>query len=104
MRVQYETDRRASRKEKKRVLDEFTQVAGYPKKSAIPLLTTKPKRHNRTENRRGCPRQYGQEVTRGLRVAWEATDRICSKRLKPFLPELIGIVSISILTLKSARV
>ena len=39
------------------------------------MLTTKPERHNRTKNRRGCPRQYGQEVTGGLRVAWEATDR-----------------------------
>jgi len=27
-----------------------------------------------------------------LRVAWEATDRLCSKRLAPFLPELVGIL------------
>lgn len=27
-----------------------------------------------------------------LRIAWEATDRICSKRLAPFLPELIPIL------------
>ena len=27
-----------------------------------------------------------------LRVAWEATDRLCSKRLHPFLSELIRIL------------
>ena len=74
------------------MLDEFTQVAGYHRKSAIRLLTTKPKPDNHPKHRRGRPRKYGQEVARGLRVAWEATDRICSKRLKPFLPELIDIL------------
>ena len=48
--------RRASRKEKKRILDEFTQVAGYHRKSAIPLLTTKPKRHNRTKSAQALDR------------------------------------------------
>jgi len=78
--------------EKKRNLDEFTEVTGYHRRSAIRLLTTKPKPHNHTKHRRGRRRQYGEEVTGGLRVAWEATDRICSKRLKPFLPELIDIL------------
>jgi hypothetical protein len=27
-----------------------------------------------------------------LKVAWEATDRLCSKRFHPFLPELVGIL------------
>jgi hypothetical protein len=27
-----------------------------------------------------------------LRTAWEATDRLCSKRLQPFLPELIPVL------------
>jgi len=31
-------------------------------------------------------------VAGALRVAWEATDRLCSKRLHPFLPELVMIL------------
>jgi hypothetical protein len=31
----------------------------------------------------------GYEVTRVLKIAWEATGRVCSKLLAPFLPELI---------------
>jgi hypothetical protein len=27
-----------------------------------------------------------------LKIAWEATDRLCSKRFQPFLPELAGIL------------
>ena len=27
-----------------------------------------------------------------LKIAWEATDRLCSRRLDPFLPELVGIL------------
>jgi hypothetical protein len=27
-----------------------------------------------------------------LRVVWEASDRLCSKRLRPFIPELVGIM------------
>jgi hypothetical protein len=27
-----------------------------------------------------------------LKVAWEASDCLCSKRLQPFLPELVGIL------------
>ena len=80
----------ASREDKKDILDEFTGVTGYHRKAAIRLINTRPK--TRTEHRRGRRRQYGVEVAEGLRVAWEATDRICSKRLKPFLPELMDIL------------
>ena len=32
------------------------------------------------------------EYTEAVRVAWEATDRLCSKRLQPFLPELVKVL------------
>jgi len=77
----------ASKKEKGRILDEFTKVIGYHRKAAIRLL----RRGNqpKVNKKRGRPRQYGAAVVGALRVAWEATDRLCSKRLHPFLPELI---------------
>ena len=81
---------RASKKEKGTILDEFTKVVGYHRKAAIRLL----RRGNnpRAKQRRGRPRQYGAAVAGALRVAWESTDRLCSKRLHPFLPELVKVL------------
>ena len=72
--------KRASRNEKGRILGEFTRVTGYHRKGAIRLLRrgTRP-----PMGRRGRRRQYGQEVAAALRVVWEATDRLCSRRLHP---------------------
>jgi hypothetical protein len=35
---------------------------------------------------------YGPLVVEALRAVWEASDRLCSKRLKPFLPELLSVM------------
>ena len=80
----------ASKKEKGRILDECTKVVGCYRKAAIRLL----RRIDQVGvNRRwGCPKQYGAPVADALRVAWEATDRLCSKRLHPFLPELVKVL------------
>lgn len=40
----------------------------------------------------GAPGRYGPAVTEALRVVWEATDRLCSRRLHPFLPEVVKIL------------
>jgi len=79
-----------SRKEKGRILDEFTRVTGYHRKAAIRLFT-----HSGTKGsgrRRGRAKQYGLAVVGALKAAWEAGDRICSRRLQPFLPELVQIL------------
>ena len=81
--------RRANREEKGHILDEFTQVTGYHRKAAIRLLRSNPRPLTRRRGRR-C--QYGPEVATALRVLWEATDRLCSRRLYPFLPELVSIL------------
>jgi len=77
----------ASKKEKGRILDEFTHVTGYHRKAAIRLLSRG--NESGTNKRHGRPRQYNASVAGALRVTWEATDRLCSKRLHPFLPELV---------------
>ena len=82
--------RRASRPEKARLLDEFTQVTGYHRKSAIRRLA-------QTEAKgKGVPagrsKQYGLRAAEALNVAWQAADQLCSKRLKPFLPQLLDIL------------
>ena len=81
---------RASKKEKGRILDEFVSVTRYHRKSAIRLLHRKPR--GLPWRRRGRPRQYGSRTVEALKVAWEATDRLCSRRLQPFLPELIKVL------------
>ena len=80
----------ADRSEKTRILDEFTRVTGYHRKAAIRLLGQTGGRPK--GRRRGRRRQYGQEVTEALKVVWESTDRLCSKRLQPFLPELTEVL------------
>lgn len=80
---------KGNKAQKKALLDEFCLTTGYHRKSAIRLMRRPPKRSSK---HRGRPRTYGSEVIIALRVAWEATDRICSKRLAPFLPELIPVL------------
>ena len=81
---------RASKKEKGQILDEFTKVTACHRKAAIRLLHRE--KQSRTNKKHGRPRQYGIAAAEALRVAWEATDRLCSKRLHPFLPELVKIL------------
>ena len=78
---------KASREEKGKMLDEFTKVTGLHRKAAIRLL----KRVSvpTVSKRCGRQRKYGLEVAGALKTVWEASDRLCSKRLKPFLPEMV---------------
>jgi len=80
----------ASKMEKGKILDEFTKVIGCHRKAAIRLLHRGNQQGAR--KKRGRPRQYGIAIAEALRVVWEATDRLCSKRLHPFLPELVKIL------------
>jgi hypothetical protein len=72
------------------MLDEFTEVTGLHRKAAIRLLNRQGQPV--TSKRRGRKRKYGTEVTEALRVVWEASDRLCSRRLQPFLPEMVRIL------------
>jgi hypothetical protein len=81
---------RASKVEKGRILDEFMQVTDVHRKAAIRLLN----RINQPGigKRRGRPRTYGSDVSGMLKAIWEASDRLCSKRLRPFLPEMVKVL------------
>jgi len=79
--------RLASRREKSRLLDEFCRLTNRDRKVAIRLLRHPPKRARR---RAGRPRQYLSTLRPALEQVWEASDYLCSKRLAPFLPELIA--------------
>lgn len=73
-------------KEKQRVLDGFVAATGYNRKHAIVLLNGASTEVS-TPNQR--VRKYDNEVTDALIEIWKASNRICSKRLIPFLPTII---------------
>jgi len=81
---------RAPKKKKTEILDEFVANTGLHRKAAIRMLS----RRNRPPGRKrsGRPKLYDLEVMAALKVAWEATNCLCSKRLQPFLPELVDIL------------
>lgn len=78
--------RGASRVEKSRILDEFVAVTGYHRKHAVRLLSSTPRCPRPTRSR---PCIYDDAVREALIVLWEASDRVCGKRLRPLLPVLI---------------
>ena len=80
--------RRGSRAEKGHLLAEFTEVTGYHRKSAVRLLSGRSRREG--GNKIGRPRRYDDEVVEALRQVWEVSDRICGKRLEPYMGELVS--------------
>ena len=73
--------------EKARILDEFTAVTGYHRKHAIRLLNADaPLARSRTPR----ARLYDEAVRQALIILWEASDRLCGKRLKASIPVLIS--------------
>ena len=63
------------------------QVTGLHRKALI--------RHLRAQSRPpaggkvGRPRRYGLQACATFKTLWEASDRVCAKRLQPFLPDLL---------------
>ncbi len=77
----------ASGKEKRKILDEFIAVSGYHPKSAIRALNAQPKPKRPQTRRR--PSLYDDAARQALIVLWEASDRLCGKRLRPLLRILL---------------
>jgi hypothetical protein len=77
----------SNRMERGRILDEFAALSGVHRKHAMRLL-----RAGRTGRRSGPRperRLYNEGVREALIVIWEASDRICGKRLRPLVPILV---------------
>ena len=79
--------RSGSRGGKCRILDEFVAVTGYHRKHAIRLLRLG--RVALIAVARARPRRYGNAVAEALVVLWEASDRVCGKRLKALIPTML---------------
>lgn len=77
----------AAHKDKRRILEEFVAATGYHEKSAIRVLNTPPEPKRRQTRQR--PTLYDEAARGALIVLWEASDRVCGKRLKALLPILL---------------
>jgi hypothetical protein len=75
------------KEEKLRILDEFVAVTGYHRKHIIRLFNAAPVA-GRLGRRPRLP-VYDEAVREALILLWEASDRVCGKRLKPLLPLLV---------------
>ena len=71
--------RQSSKKDKGRILDEFTAITGHHRKHGIRLLSETGDNQGKQVVER---RIYGEAVREAVIVVWEASDRICGKRLK----------------------
>jgi IS30 family transposase len=92
--------RKARKKEKGLILDEFTNLTGYGRRYASFVLRTHGKRtwinpqtvfvsDVRKRGMRKKERIYDDAVVALLKKAWEMMDFVCGKRLAPILKELI---------------
>lgn len=81
---------KANRAQKVQILNEFVAATGYHRKYAIRLLKHGPRPKGRKKT--GRKKIYQGEVVSALEQIWEICGRICSKRLKPFLPEIVVVL------------
>jgi len=85
--------RKARKREKQKILDEFTSATGYHRKHAIRVLKNKVQIQNHHKRKTKTFKTiYGREVVQALEQIWEIYGHICSKRLQPFLPEAIRVL------------
>jgi hypothetical protein len=78
----------ASGRAKKQILNEFVAISGYHPKYAIHLLNAAEPGAS-VRRTRVRPALYDAAAKQALIVLWEASDRVCGKRLKPLLRILL---------------
>jgi hypothetical protein len=78
-----------SKTEKGQILDQVCEVTGYTRKYALTLLKDPPPDEPTANRVRRRLPSYGPADVDLLHLCWLVTDGICSKRLAPFLPELL---------------
>lgn len=82
---------KATKAEKEHILTEFVASTGYHRKYAIRLLKqgTPPRK---LKKKPGRQKVYQGAVVVALEQVWEICGRICSRRLQPFLPEMLTVL------------
>jgi Integrase core domain len=80
--------RSARRMEKGRILDELCSTTGWHRKHAVRVLR-QPETRKGIHALRERRRRYGAIIKDALTALWEASDRVCGKRLKVMIPTLL---------------
>jgi hypothetical protein len=83
--------RTAQGAERSRILEEFVASTGYHRKYALTVLNH-PLSKAPARKHRQRVRHYPLAVQQALITCWHATNGICSKRLVPYLPELVAVL------------
>ena len=78
--------KKASRKEKKKILDEFCATCEYHRKHAIRVLKNFKRFIKPKQKKRGRRPVYHDDIVLPLKRIWLAANLPCSKRLKAILP------------------
>ena len=86
IRVQYQE---SDWQKKGKILDGFIAASGYDRKYAIRLLSRNTIIDKPPQTRQSRV-QYDEQVRQALIALWYAANRICAKRLVPFIPELVS--------------
>jgi hypothetical protein len=84
--------RESSKKDKKGILNEFVALTGYHRKHVVRLLRAAAsctESQGVGEGGVGNRRVYDEAIKEALIVIWEASDRMCGKRVKAILPEFL---------------
>ena len=81
--------RSTNRAGKGRILDELCQVTGWHRKHAVRRLGAREAPWSTPDARRRRRPTYGAAIKDALVALWEASDRICGKRLKVMIPTLL---------------
>lgn len=82
---------KAGRAEKTKIIDGFTAATGYDRKYAIQILLQKnalPSAMQKTK--RPGAQVYDEKFVHVLIIVWNTANQICSKRLVPFIPQLVS--------------
>jgi hypothetical protein len=77
--------RSAKRAEKGRILDALCATTGWHRKHAVRAL----RQHETVKAPRERRRRYGATIKDAMTALWEASDRVCGKRLKVMIPVLL---------------
>ena len=79
--------------EKQKVVDGLCLATGYDRKYAITILNNEAKKVTK-DRLKARPKNmvYTQDVKKALVTIWMALNQICSKRLVPFLPDMIEVL------------
>lgn len=74
--------------EKQKIIDGFVAVTNYDRKYAIHILNSKDKPINPAKPQK--LKTYDIQLRQALIYVWNTANQICSKRLVPFMPQLVS--------------